>query len=245
MCSRAQRCTSVFRWVESIIVFVLVHVLLSSTLNCEDTHTHKHTLLRRLEFGFHLTFSESTGYSRRWWYGRIRGTSSKWSSCETVSMATVCRIHGTSIHRWLLCRLFGQSILSFCWQIGEHLHHRHQIRGMGQICQRNRRASIEYTEFHGEPHCATGDEVQSNICSHLLQAVIGQVERNINVMLQFQSQSRSIEARDYALLVDNNAYVQNWSLTQIVVILLTCSIQVIRNCVFTIHRIEFMCGRAK
>lgn len=45
-------------------------------------------------------------------------------------------------------------------------------------------------------------------------------------MLQYQSFSRSSEARDYALLIDNNKYVQNWSIIQIVVILLTCSIQV-------------------
>lgn len=55
---------------------------------------------------------------------------------------------------------------------------------------------------------------------------IGTVERNINGMLQYQSHSRSSEARDHALLVDNNAYVQNWSLIQIVIILLTCSVQV-------------------
>lgn len=45
-------------------------------------------------------------------------------------------------------------------------------------------------------------------------------------MLQFQAHSRNSEARDFALLVDNNSYVQNWSLVQIIVILITCSIQV-------------------
>lgn len=47
-------------------------------------------------------------------------------------------------------------------------------------------------------------------------------------MLMFQSHTRSSEARDFALLIDNNSYVQNWSLIQIFVILLTCSIQVIQ-----------------
>lgn len=60
----------------------------------------------------------------------------------------------------------------------------------------------------------------------IFQSLIGTVERNINGMLQFQSHSKNLEARDYALLVDNNGYVQNWSLIQIIVILLTCSIQV-------------------
>lgn len=58
------------------------------------------------------------------------------------------------------------------------------------------------------------------------------MERNINGMLQYQSHSRSSEARDFALLIDNNSYVQNWSIAQISVILLTCSIQVgiLRKC---------------
>lgn len=45
-------------------------------------------------------------------------------------------------------------------------------------------------------------------------------------MFQYQSYARASEARDYALIVDNNAYVQNWSLIQISVILLTTIIQV-------------------
>lgn len=60
----------------------------------------------------------------------------------------------------------------------------------------------------------------------IIKATIGTVERNINGMLQYQSHSRSSEARDFALLIDNNSYVQNWSIIQISVILLTCSIQV-------------------
>lgn len=61
---------------------------------------------------------------------------------------------------------------------------------------------------------------------NFIQATIGTVERNLNGMLQYQSHSRSSEARDFALLIDNNSYVQNWSIIQISVILLTCSIQV-------------------
>lgn len=70
---------------------------------------------------------------------------------------------------------------------------------------------------------------------NLFQSQIGTVERNINGMLQYQSFSRSSEARDHALLIDNNRYVQNWSIIQIVVILLTCSIQVSYNA-FIINR---------
>jgi hypothetical protein len=45
-------------------------------------------------------------------------------------------------------------------------------------------------------------------------------------MFQHQSFSRAREARDYALIMDNNSYVQFWSFIQIVVIILTTTIQV-------------------
>lgn len=67
---------------------------------------------------------------------------------------------------------------------------------------------------------------------YTFQSSIGMVERNINGMLQFQAHSRSSEARDYALLVDNNKYVQHWSLAQIAVIMVTCSVQV---CILKSH----------
>lgn len=52
------------------------------------------------------------------------------------------------------------------------------------------------------------------------------MERNINTMLQFQSHRRNMEARDLALLMDNNAYVQQWSMLQILVVVLTTAVQV-------------------
>lgn len=45
-------------------------------------------------------------------------------------------------------------------------------------------------------------------------------------MMTFQSYSKGREARDYALLIDNNSYVQKWSLAQILVICVTCAVQV-------------------
>lgn len=61
------------------------------------------------------------------------------------------------------------------------------------------------------------------------QSVIHTVERNINDMFLYQSHSRNAEARDMALLEDNNSYVQTWSLAQIVIIVITCSVQVISH----------------
>lgn len=52
------------------------------------------------------------------------------------------------------------------------------------------------------------------------------MERNINDMLSYQSYSRNREARDFALLNDNNGYIQTFSICQIAVIIVACSIQV-------------------
>ncbi|XP_049777238.1 transmembrane emp24 domain-containing protein 5 [Schistocerca cancellata] len=55
---------------------------------------------------------------------------------------------------------------------------------------------------------------------------IKKVEHNINEMLQLQYHSRSRESRDYNLLLDNNSYVQNWSIAQILLITCTTTLQV-------------------
>lgn len=52
------------------------------------------------------------------------------------------------------------------------------------------------------------------------------MEKNINEMLQIQYQSRGREARDLNLLLDNNSYVQNWSIAQLIVIIATTVLQV-------------------
>ncbi|KAL0116803.1 hypothetical protein PUN28_010016 [Cardiocondyla obscurior] len=55
---------------------------------------------------------------------------------------------------------------------------------------------------------------------------ITNVEKNINEMLVTQYWSRNREARDLNLLLDNNSYVQTWSIAQVLVITLTTMVQV-------------------
>jgi len=43
---------------------------------------------------------------------------------------------------------------------------------------------------------------------------------------QYQANSRAREARDYALIKDNNSYVGTWSIVQILVIVVTTTVQV-------------------
>lgn len=66
----------------------------------------------------------------------------------------------------------------------------------------------------------------SLITNWYLQTAINTVERNVNDMFQYQSHSRSLEARDLALISDNNNYVQTWSIAQIIVIFITTAVQV-------------------
>ncbi|XP_069677489.1 transmembrane emp24 domain-containing protein 6 [Periplaneta americana] len=61
--------------------------------------------------------------------------------------------------------------------------------------------------------------------SNFTESIKG-VERNINEMLQYQHHTRGRETWDYNLLEDNNRYVQNWSVAQILVITCTTVLQV-------------------
>ncbi|XP_076757943.1 transmembrane emp24 domain-containing protein 5 [Xylocopa sonorina] len=65
-----------------------------------------------------------------------------------------------------------------------------------------------------------------NVSVENFTSAIINVEKNINEMLQTQYMSRSREARDMNLLLVNNSYVQTWSIVQIVVIMVTTTIQV-------------------
>jgi len=52
------------------------------------------------------------------------------------------------------------------------------------------------------------------------------VDQRIQMMKQFQSQSRSSETRDYNLLQGNAGYVQTWSIVQLIVVVLCTVVQV-------------------
>ncbi|KOX79286.1 Transmembrane emp24 domain-containing protein 6 [Melipona quadrifasciata] len=68
-----------------------------------------------------------------------------------------------------------------------------------------------------------------NVSVENFTSTITTVERNINEMLQTQHLSRSREARDLNLLLDNNSYVQTWSIAQIIVIMVTTTIQILQS----------------
>ncbi|TMW44416.1 hypothetical protein DOY81_010505 [Sarcophaga bullata] len=50
---------------------------------------------------------------------------------------------------------------------------------------------------------------------YITVTTIGTVERNINDMLAYQYHSRNREARDFALVMDNNTYIQTFSVCQL------------------------------
>ena len=47
------------------------------------------------------------------------------------------------------------------------------------------------------------------------------VDKRINMMLTFQANSRAREARDYRLLLDNNSWIQYWSIGQCMALVAT------------------------
>jgi len=57
-------------------------------------------------------------------------------------------------------------------------------------------------------------------------STLRQVDQRIQIMRQFQSMTRSGEARDFNLIQDNSAYVQNWSIAQALVVILCTAVQV-------------------
>ena len=56
--------------------------------------------------------------------------------------------------------------------------------------------------------------------------VLQGVDRRIQVMRQFQQLSRGLESRDYNILVSNFSYVSNWSLIQVLVVIMSGIVQV-------------------
>jgi len=57
-------------------------------------------------------------------------------------------------------------------------------------------------------------------------SALGSVDERIGQMLQHLQHSRTREARDFALIEDNQAYVSFWSALQCVIIMATSSVQV-------------------
>merc|ERR1711913_12669 len=57
-------------------------------------------------------------------------------------------------------------------------------------------------------------------------STLRQVDQRIQIMRQFQSMTRSGEARDFNLIQDNSAYVQTWSIAQALVVILCTAVQV-------------------
>ena len=56
------------------------------------------------------------------------------------------------------------------------------------------------------------------------------------IMRQFQSMTRSGEARDFNLIQDNSAYVQNWSIAQALVVILCTAVQVTQTHCITLKK---------
>lgn len=128
----------------------------------------------------------------------------------------------------------GEIVHPYQWQASSDYTDGSSMGGYYAVCIDNQFAKfaaklvnlyltvIRYDEW--EKYTKEIEDLNVNINN--FTGTISTVERNLNAMFQYQSHSRNTEARDYALIIDNNSYVQNWSLLQIVVIILTTSVQV-------------------
>ncbi len=59
-----------------------------------------------------------------------------------------------------------------------------------------------------------------------LQQILSGVDQRLHSILQQQQLSRGREARDYNLLLDNESYVQYWSIAQCIVVIACFLVQV-------------------
>ncbi|XP_076049153.1 p24 family member logjam isoform X2 [Oratosquilla oratoria] len=67
---------------------------------------------------------------------------------------------------------------------------------------------------------------QMDISVNNFTSSISGVDKHIHSMLQYQSQARAKEARDFQLLLSNNSYVLYWSLAHCITVIASTSFQV-------------------
>ena len=90
---------------------------------------------------------------------------------------------------------------------------------MGEIC-----SGIEgYRRERRELHCKFARPALSRKSPDQIifftQQILQGVDKRLHAILQLQQMSRGREARDYNLLLDNEAYVQYWSMAQCLVVI--------------------------
>nr|CAG4643408.1 EOG090X0AV2 [Ilyocryptus agilis] len=121
----------------------------------------------------------------------------------------------------------GQLVHPYQWKASSEFQEVSQTGGYYGICVDNQFSrfaaklvnlyitTFRYDQWEKFAQELKDIDVSAENCTQTLQGV----DRRIQTILQLQQQSRGREARDYNLLLDNEAYVQYWSLAQCAVVI--------------------------
>lgn len=128
----------------------------------------------------------------------------------------------------------GQIVHPYQWRANSDYQDQHSTGGYYSVCIDNqfsrfadKLVNLYITVIRYDQWDQYSKEMaELNVSVENFTSAIMAVEKNIHEMLQHQNHMRGTEQRDYNLLSDNNKYVQNWSIAQIIVITATTVLQV-------------------
>ena len=145
----------------------------------------------------------------------------------------------------------GKVVLPYKWQASAEYEEASAQAGYWSVCLDNqfskfsaKLVNLYLTTFRYDEWEKFAEDLQVRFCfalgklysSRLFQdldmsvgnftQVLQGVDRRIQVMRQFQQLSRGLESRDYNILVSNFSYVSNWSLIQVLVVIMSGIVQV-------------------
>merc|ERR1719500_882695 len=122
----------------------------------------------------------------------------------------------------------------YAWKASSEYEENTAIGGYYSVCLDNqfsrfsaKLVNLYLTTFRYDEWEKFSQELQDmDVTVENFTSTLRQVDQRIQIMRQFQSMTRSGEARDFNLIQDNSAYVQNWSIAQALVVMLCTAVQV-------------------
>lgn len=131
------------------------------------------------------------------------------------------------LFRWILFCMHWQPVFEVCWKACEFVHYCREVWWLGKVHKRNWRLKFEHAKFYaGRPDSRIKFKCHVSYFVKLLNRQSFTKFFFHTFRSQYQANSRAREARDYALIKDNNSYVGTWSIVQIFVIVVTTTVQV-------------------
>ncbi|MCL4127900.1 UNVERIFIED_CONTAM: hypothetical protein GTU68_000207 [Idotea baltica] len=127
----------------------------------------------------------------------------------------------------------NEIIHNYSWKQNDEYEETSEAGGYYSVCLDNqfsrfagKLVNLYITTFRGtimEKYTAETEELDIGVNN--FTESIKNVDQKIHMMLQYQSYSRAREGRDYQLLLENNSYIQYWSIAQCLAIVIASMIQ--------------------